>query len=221
LTRAFGYWDEQHREIAHEVESHEDFTIAVDFEEGVPATEVAREVGARLGWPVYDHEIPEQIGHELQVPVSLLDGIEERGQAWFLECIAGFVTTGVPTESAYVRHLIRHVRQRGEKGCAVLVGHGAAQILPAATTLRVQLVGAWEDRVTALRRRLHVDRHEAERRAEARQRRHFLREHFHKDPALPGNYDLILNTSHWSVPECAVLIVQGLSHKASLCERSR
>jgi chloramphenicol 3-O-phosphotransferase len=220
LTRAFGYWEEQHREAAHE--AHEDYTIALDYEEGVPVKEVARAVGDRLGWRVLDHEIPEAIARELRVPVSLLDSIEERGQAWFLECIAGFVSSGVPTECSYVRHLLRHVHELGEKGCHVLVGHGAAQILPAARTLRVQLVGAWDDRIATLRRRLHVERHEAAQWAEEHQRQHrrFLREHFHKDPAQPGNYDLILNTSHWSVAECAGLILQGLGHKVELAERS-
>jgi cytidylate kinase len=223
LTRAYGYWDEHHREAAHETPADEDFTIALDYEVGVPVQEVAREVGARLGWPVLDREILEQIGHELHVPVSLLEHIEEQGHAWLLECITGFVTSGAVTESAYVHHLIRRVHQLGEEGCHVLVGHGAAQVLPAATTLRVQLVGTLEDRIVALRRRLHRDHHEAARWAEAsqRQRRRFLHEHFHKDPNQPGNYDLILNTSHWSVPECAGLIMQGLCHKAALTERSR
>lgn len=223
LTQAYGYWEGQHREPAHQAETGADYTIALDYEPGAAFAEVAREVGARLGWPVLDHEIPEQIAHELHVPVSLLDGIEEHGQGWLLECIAGFVNSGAATESAYVSHLIRHVRELGARGCCVLVGHGAAQILPAARTLRVELVGPLEDRVSALRHHLHVDRREALRWAEAHQRHHrrFLREHFHKDPAQPGNYDLILNTSHWSVAECAGLIVQGLCHKAALAERGR
>ena len=35
-----------------------------------------------------------------------------------------------------------------------------------------------------------------------RQRQSFVKDHFLKDPADPHHYDLVLNTSTWSVSDC-------------------
>ncbi len=41
----------------------------------------------------------------------------------------------------------------------------------------------------------------------------FIRDHFHRDPAAPGGYDLILNTSQWSAAVCAALVEQAIHYK--------
>lgn len=43
-----------------------------------------------------------------------------------------------------------------------------------------------------------------------RERRAFIQEHFHKDPADPEQYDLQLNVSRLSPTQCADLIVTAL-----------
>jgi cytidylate kinase len=42
------------------------------------------------------------------------------------------------------------------------------------------------------------------------ERNRFTRDHFHKDPTDPRGYDLVLNSSRFSVAECATLIIEGL-----------
>ncbi len=41
-------------------------------------------------------------------------------------------------------------------------------------------------------------------------RTNFVRDHFRKDPADPTLYDLILNTSRYTLDECAELFEQAL-----------
>ena len=43
-----------------------------------------------------------------------------------------------------------------------------------------------------------------------RDRNKFIKDHFHKDPADPQNYDLILNRSRFSVDETADLVIEAL-----------
>lgn len=212
LSRAFGYWDEQHRER----ETAAGLTVALAREEGTPADEVAAEVARHLGWRVYDHELPEQLAREMGMPLSVLDRIDERGQSWLVECLEGLSSRPHVSEWDYLRRLVRLVLKLGEVGNCVIVGHGASQILPPLSTLRVELVGAREDRVAALMRRLRLSRHQAERRADqlGRERTRFIWGHFHADPTAVDGYDLIVNSSRWSVPECADLIVQALHRKA-------
>ena len=59
---------------------------------------------------------------------------------------------------------------------------------------------------------LNLSRPEAARHIEVHDqgRSRFVQEHFHKDPADPLGYDLVLNTSRFSDRECADLILLAL-----------
>ena len=177
---------------------------------------MACEVGARLGWPVYDHELLERIAREMGLRVRLLESVDERRQSWLRECIEAFASAPVEgryvSEGAFVRHLVETVLSLGAHGECVIVGRGAAQLLAPQTTLRVRLVGARADRIAAVSRHFGLTPKEAERRVQEieQERVRFVRDHFQKDPADLANYDLILNSSRWSVAECAELIIQAL-----------
>src|SRR5262249_10511356 len=110
----------------------------------------------------------------------------------------------------------------GTHGQCVIVGRGAAHILPARSTLRVRLIGLHKDRMAAMARRLNISPEAAARKVEEtdRQRAQFVRDHFHFDPTEPHHYDLPLNTSRWSVPQCAALIVQALHKMEAQPDRS-
>jgi hypothetical protein len=190
-------------------------TVALDREPGTPASEVAHEVGARLGWPVHDHELVERVARELGEPVGLLDTVDERPQSWLVECLEGFAVSSAFSEARYVGRLAGMIRGLAEAGHCVFVGRGAAQILPAGTTLRVRLVGALGDRIAAFRNKHMLSWREAACRVEevGRAWARFVEKHFGKDPLPPHGYDLVLNSSQWSVARCADLIVDALRHR--------
>jgi len=213
LQQSHRYREEQHREeapatssVAHAV------TIALEHEPGTPVAEVAREIGARLSWPVYDHELLERIAQEVGVPVHLVEDVDERRQSWLLECIEAFTRVPSVSETTFVSLLTKALRFLATRGHCVIIGRGAAQLLSPRSTLRVSLVGEAVDRVAALGQRLGIGKPEAARKARdiERERVRFLKHHFGKDPAYPGNYDLVLNTSSLSVGECADLLLQAL-----------
>jgi cytidylate kinase len=192
------------------------FTIAMSRETGTPALEVARQVGERLGWPVYDREVPARIAEALHLPVGVVEAVDERRQSWLLECLESFNSSCDLSESRYFRQLISVVRSLAEQGRCLIVGHGAEFLLPPHATLRVRLVGNHEDRLAAFGRARHLDHWRAARQLDQidTERSRFLHEHFHVDPNQPRNYDLVLNTSQWSPTECAEFILRALHHKA-------
>lgn len=219
LDRAQRHWFERQRESAASPPTAPPaLTIALSREAGTPGTSVAREVGARLGWPVYDHELLQRIAQEMGLRVRLLESVDERRQSWLRECVEAFASAPMEgkgdyvSEGAFVRHLVETVLSLGAHGQCVIVGRGAPLLLAPETTLRVRLVGLLADRVTVLSRRHGLTRKEAERRVQEveRERVRFIREHFQKDPTEPAYYDLFLNTSRWSIAECAELIIQAL-----------
>ncbi len=213
-------WEAQGREGDAEASSSGPaFSIALTREAGTLGTMVAREVGNRLGWQVYDHELLERVAQEMGVRTALLESMDERKQSWLLESVEAFLAMPgnsdwgpLITESAYVRHLIEAVLALGVHGECVVVGRGSVFILPAATTLRVRLVAPIKERVAVMSHKLGVSQREAARRIRAidRQRADFVRDHFLKDPADPSQHDLVLNTARLPVATQTSIIVEAL-----------
>lgn len=53
-----------------------------------------------------------------------------------------------------------------------------------------------------------------------RDRSQFIKLHFQRDSADMRHYDLFLNTSQFSIDECAQLIVDGLMQKSHVAART-
>jgi cytidylate kinase len=212
IARAQEHWFSRASRGAGSRETARAFTIALAREAGAPGTSVARAVGERLHWPVYDQELVERIAHDMGLRPALLQSVDERSRSWLLEAVEGFSSAPGASENAYVHHLVQTLLSLGTHGECVIVGRGAALVLPRETTLRVRLVGDLEDRIEATQKRLNLSRTEAQRWVEetSRERVRFIKDHFRKDPRDPVHFDLVLNSSRWSVTECADLIVDAL-----------
>jgi cytidylate kinase len=215
LQKVMKYWESQKvgaRQMAIGGHPIRPFTIAISRESGARGTSTAREVGSRLGWLVYDHELVERIAKEMNLRTSLLESVDEKRVSWLQECVESFASAPSVTKSGYVRHLVQTLLSLATHGECVIVGRGAAQILPAETTLRVRLVAPAEWRIVAVAQKLDIAKEAAASQvAKIDCERHcFVKDHFHKDPTDATQYDLILNSSRYSVSECADLIVEAL-----------
>jgi cytidylate kinase len=210
LVLAGSYAAKQAKEPAPEVRPH--FTIAVSRESGAGGTSVGAAVGERLGWPVYDQELIERVAAQMHLRTSLLDSVDERHRSWLLETVEAFSSGRTVSESAYVRRLVETVLSLGTHGDCVIVGRGAALILPPATTLRVRLVAELEDRIRNMSRERRLSHQDATNLVEVldRERVRFGRDHFRKDPTEPRHYDLVLNTSRVSYAACVGLVAEAL-----------
>jgi cytidylate kinase len=197
------------------------FTIALEREAGTNGTAVAREVGKKLGWPVYDHELLERIAQQMGLRTALLESVDERRQSWLTEAFEAFLSAPFRSDSEpfvsadeYVQNLVKTVLALAAHGECVIVGRGAGYILPAKSTLRVRLVAPKGDRVAAVSRGFGIPAPEALHRTRTmdRDRIDFVKDHFLKDPTDPEQYDLLVNTSRFSVAASAELIMEALHH---------
>jgi cytidylate kinase len=188
------------------------FTIALSREAGTNAPLIARALGQRLGWAVYDRELLQRVAQEMNLRTSLLQHMDEKGKHWLQECMEAFTGGPAASTDAYVRHLLETLLSLAARGECVLVGRGAPQVLPPATTLRVRLVAPLADRIEVIRQRFGFSRAEAARWVQAADvdRVRFVKDHFHKDSTAGCDYDLILNTARFSVEACADIIVEAL-----------
>jgi cytidylate kinase len=187
-------------------------TIAISREVGAGGATVARAVGARLDWRVYDHEILDRVAEDMHVRVGSLETLDERGAMWLQEWLQSLGGEHRVNACSFSQHLIHALFTLAQPGHCIIVGRGAAQVLPGTTTLRVRLVAALKDRVHCIAQQLglapamakhYIDRKE-------QQRIRFVKDHFHCDPTDPLQYDLTLNTSRFSVEQCTDLIVSAL-----------
>jgi Cytidylate kinase-like family len=187
-------------------------TIAISREAGANAGLIARAIGERLGWPIYDRELVQLVADGMKVRASLLDDLDERRSNWIRECIEGFGSGPAVAHGAYVHRLIETLLALASHGQCVIVGRGTAAVLPSATTLRVRLVAPREHRIGVIQERRKVPREEATRWIDTtdRERSDFLRDHFCADPTDPRHCDLVLNTARFTVAECADLVIAGL-----------
>jgi cytidylate kinase len=189
------------------------FTIAISREAGVDAAAVASAVGKSLGWKVWDYELLVAVAACMHARPSELAAVDETHVSWLQESIESLLDMHAVSQIAYVRQLVKTLETLAAQGSCIVVGRGAAHILPAESTLRVRLVAPLEDRVTAHMRTTEVtNRHDALKQVERidRERARFVTEHFHRDPNDPSSYDLVLNMSRLAIDDCATQIVDAL-----------
>jgi len=188
------------------------FTIASSREAGSGAITVAREIGKRLSWPVYDQELLESLAKELNVDSSFLEDYDERRGSFLVDTIKAFSAAASVSEATYFRHLVRLLQVLGARGECLIVGRGSTFVLPPETTLRVRIVASRDDRIAFIARERKLSPVEAAHFVDTRDRvrQEFIKDYFHKDRADPQNYDLILNRSRFSVDETADLVIDAL-----------
>jgi cytidylate kinase len=201
------------RPPAQKAREAQPFTIAISRDSGANGHVIARAVGFRLNWPVYDQELLRKVADDMGLRARMLESLDEKRANWLAESLAGF-TTATPTadSGAYVHHLVETLFSLAATGECIILGRGAAQVLPAKTTLRVRLVSPRNDRIEIIQKRLGVEWAEAARRIAQtdHNRTQFVVHNFSKDPADPCSYDLVLNSARLGVATCADVIVETL-----------
>jgi cytidylate kinase len=193
------------------------FTVAISRQAGTWSSRISGPLGERLGWPVYDRGLLQRIADDLGVKATLLESVDERRMNWLQGFLDTFAAQPAVTPGAYVYQLVKMLLSLAAHGDCIIVGRGAAQVLPPETTLRVRLVAPLPDRIATVRQRFGVTREEATHRVEAadRDRDRFIRDNFHTDPADAARFDVVLNVARFSADDCVDLIEQSLKRRRS------
>jgi hypothetical protein len=188
--------------------------VAVSRWAGAYGDEVALRVAEWLDYGLFGAESIDRLGAEPELGARLAEGLDAAQRA-AIEARVASVMARAPAAPA---GLVRVVATLGERGMAVVLGRGAASILPPARALRVLVVAPESVR--------------AERTAEAQQiplaeaaacvacadgaRRAALRERFGIAAEDLTHYDLVLNTEALSIEAAAALAVDALRRRFPL-----
>ena len=189
--------------------------LTVSREKGAGGNAVAKLVGRRLGWQVFDNEIVDEIAEKAHIRRQLIESLDERDQATIQDMIGQLLNPEEIGTSGYLVYLKQVVLTLGHQGNVVIVGHAARFILPAQFGLSVRMVAPIEVRTRRIadkaRLSLKAARVEVER--TDRERVKSVRRHFGHDVTDPLNHDLIINTAALSVEAAAEVVVTALQRK--------
>ncbi len=225
--RAMRRWEFQRQTERHRAERSETqatpLCITISREAGARGSAIARLVGQKLGWTVYDQELLEYIAHEMHLRAGVLESLDEKAFRWAHDWLARLLEGQWQNQDSYIVHLTKVVLAIGLHGEAIIVGRGAGCILPRERSLNVRLIGSDADRMSYLSQTERLTPQEAAQRVRQidEQRREFVRDYFHRESSDPHEYDLTLDSSTLGEEACAEAIAVALRGKQAFTRQQK
>ena len=186
--------------------------VCVSREAGAGGGTIARLVGTRLDWKVYDHELLEAIAQGMQVSTEEARQYDELAPGLVQDWLLPLREEHYAPQEAYLDHLAKLVDSIGKAGESILVGRGAGRLLPRSETLCVRIVAPLKFRAKNLAAQLGVSPRTARKAALDRDRRaaRFVRALHRADVADPHLYDLVLDSHGLGLSIATDLIVRAV-----------
>jgi cytidylate kinase len=170
---------------------------------------IAQMVADRLGIPLYDHELVEEIARRLQVNPVTVDHLYETMSKPMDALLLEWRSSVGP--ETYTRYLTEAIHYIAGKGDAVLLGRGANFALSQDVALRVRIVAPFELRVAIFRAGSPVSETEARHLVAERdhERIAFVKRVFHHAVDDPHFYDMVLNLGCMTLETATELVVHA------------
>jgi cytidylate kinase len=186
--------------------------IAISREAGADGGSLARMVGTRLGWKVYDHELIDAISRRMEVSLEEARSYDELAPSVLQDWLLPLGEERFAPHEAYLDHLAKLVEAIGKVGESIVVGRGAGFLLPREETLTIRVVAPLKYRAQRLAEELGVSVRTARRAARDLDRRadRFARVMYHADATDPHHYDLVLDTQSLGLPIAAEIILRAI-----------
>ena len=208
----FGLGEELHQPALTPIPVARFQNICISREAGAGGSALARMVGDRLGWKVYDEELIEAIAHRMQVPIDEVRALDEQAPSMVQDWLLPLREEYYAPQEAYLDHLAKLIEAIGRAGESILVGRGAGFMLPRETTLSLRVIAPMKVRAQRLSERMGVSVRTARRAARDldRRRAQFDRTMHRASPSDPHNFDMVLDTASLSLEIAAEIVVRAV-----------
>jgi len=189
--------------------------ICISREVGAGGSHIARLLGEKLSWAVFDQELLHMMAGDDDARERVYSCMDEHDTSWLESMLQSFTVPEMGLDD-YLHKLTRAVYAIARQGHAVFLGRGANRMLPRESILSVRLIAPLELRVGRYAERRGIDRSAAHREIEhiESERAHFFKRHFHLRVEDPDNYDLVINTGRFDPETVAELIAQAWRMRA-------
>ena len=183
---------------------------------GSGANSLAKQLSEDLNIDLFDNEIVEAVAKSAQVSESVIATLDEQDRSILDDWIGALEKKRHLWPDEYLPHLTKVVFAIATHGHAVIVGRGASYILPNELCLRLLIVAPMDVRIRNVMYAYKVTHDEAEKqimKAE-KDRKAFVKNYFNADLTDPINYDLTLNTAHYTAEAAAKIIEEAFNARA-------
>ncbi len=189
--------------------------ICVSRQFGAYGTDLARAVGERLGFHVYDQDLVDEIAKQAHVRRKVVESLDERARSGIVRWVDELVEQRHFTASDYLRNLSEVLLTFARHGQGVIVGRGAHLILDPELTLRVRSFApaAWRSQRIAARRGISLAQAEVLTTRVDAERAAFYRDRFNVDIEQLGQFDLLINSSTTSLEAATEIVIDAFAAK--------
>jgi len=182
---------------------------------GSGANTLAKQLSDDLNIDLFDNEIVEAVAKSAQVSETVVASLDEQDRSILDDWIAALEEKRHLWPDEYILHLTKVVGAIAAHGHAVIVGRGSGFILPSEVCLRLLIVAPMDVRVRNVMYAYKVTHDEAEKRImkTEKERKAFIKKYFNADLTDPTNYDLTLNTAHYTAEAAAGIISEAFNSR--------
>ena len=202
--------------------------LAISHQYGSGGSRIARELGRRLQWSVWEKEIVRKIASQYKVAEEYIEAKDERVDS-FIERMVGLFGMGgfestyeIPpplwlTDAQLARMTRTIVEEVAKEGRAIIVGRaGNLMLANNPRALHVFLLAPLEVRISRVMQAEGLSRGDAERRIAGMDkiRTDWVHTFYHTSWHDPSHYHLVIDSGVWGEEGTTDLIVWALEHTA-------
>lgn len=189
--------------------------ITISRMPGSGANTLARQLSEDLNIDLFDNEIVEAVAKSAQVSEAVIATLDEQDRSILDDWIGALEKKRHLWSDEYLPHLTKVVGAIAAHGHAIIVGRGAGYILPDEVCLRLLIVAPMDVRVRNVMYAYKVTHDEAEKRIKKteKDRKAFIKKYFNADLTDPVNYDLTLNTAHYTAEAAAKIVGEAFNSR--------
>ena len=182
---------------------------------GSGANTLAKQLSEDLNIGLFDDEIVAAVAKSAQVSETVIATLDEQDRSILDDWIGAFEKKYHLWADEYLLHLTKVVGTIAAHGHAIIVGRGVGYILPSSVCLRLLIVAPMDVRVRNVMHAYGVTYKEAEKRISKteKNRRAFIKKYFNADLTDPINYDLTLNTAHYTAESAAKIVREAFNSR--------
>ncbi|GIV57529.1 MAG: cytidylate kinase-like family protein [Bacteroidetes bacterium] len=209
-------WEQNTLRFARKKTRYPVITISREF--GAQGAALARRLGERTGFTVWDQELVHAIAEEAGADARLLASLDEHVREAIEDAINAALLGASVTNVQYLRALMRVVQAIAHHGSSIIVGRGANYILRERDRVSIRVVAPLDVRVRRYAEAQGLREKEARRYVLERdeERAAFVRHYFHRDVAHAADYDLVLNAGTYDLDAMADLALRAYEIKTGV-----
>lgn len=193
-------------------------SIAISRESGSGGRLVAEMVAKKLGFELFDEKLVEAVARSAKLRKDLVQSIDEKNRGAVVDMIQSLLNPDYVSDLTYIRHVVRVILSRAQKGKVVILGRGGNFIIPPERSLRVRIQAPYKKRVAwaAQFENISIDQARINIAKADEERKGFVRQYFNKNVSNANYYDMVINTANVKLEDARDLIVFAFEKKFGL-----